>query len=426
MTTSRSYNVAKSFEVRTAIWATALLCSWATSAIGAECSVKIGRVLPMTGALQPAALVHPWIDAFKIDQFNKKGGLVIGGRRCDIEIKYYDSKSTPAGSNEAATKAIVEDKVNIVMASFTPDTTNQPTEMCEKYEIPCITTSTPIEAWLLGADGKPRDTEYGFHFFFQVADLIRNHVNTLKAIPGGFNGKIGYLYPNDPDGVVFYTLFNPAYTQEKWQGVFTGHMEEGLADYSPIVAKFKEAGVEVVAGVLPPPDLANFLTAAGKANFKPKFYMIDKASGFAEAMAEIGKDAEDIAGCDFWSEAFSGRSKYGDYDGAALIKTYETANPGKYYSPLLGLNDAAYDVLFSALERAGSADPAALIKALKATAVETVAGKIAFNEHNFSVIPLGTGQWRLDGQSRRWVKETVYSDFPSIAKSGSLRLYHER
>jgi len=403
--------------------ASALFCLGASSTAKADCTVKIGRVLPMTGALAVASQVHPWIDTFKIDQFNKKGGLTIGGQHCAIEVKYYDSKSTPAGSGAAATKAIVEDKVNVVMASFTPDTTNQPTEMCEKYEVPCVTTSTPIEPWLMGPDGKPRETEFGFHFFFSVSDLVRNHIGTLKAIPGGFNGKIGYLYPNDPDGLVFHSLFNPAFAAEKWQGVDPGRMEEGLADFTPIVAKFKAAGVEVVAGVLPPPDLANFLAAAGKAGFKPKFTLIDKATGFAEAMAAIGKPAADVAGADFWSGAFAGRSKFGDYDAATLIKTYETANPGKYYSPLLGLDDAALDILFDALGRAGSTAPAAVTKALKATSIDTVAGKIAFNEHNYAVIPLATGQWRLDGPSQRWIKDTVFSNFPSIVKSGAIRLY---
>jgi len=411
------------YRIRTTLWAAALVGLGAGTAMGAECTVKVGRVLPMTGALQVASLVHPWIDNFKIEQLNKKGGLVIGGQHCAIQVKYYDSKSTPAGSGEAATKAIVEDKVDVVLASFTPDTTNQPTEMCEKYEIPCITTSTPIEAWLMGPDGNPRDTEYGFHFFMQVGDLVRNHLDTLKAIPGGFNGKIGYLYPNDPDGLVFQALFNPAFTGEKWQVTDPGRMEEGQADFSAIVARFQAAGVEVVAGVLPPPDLANFLAAASKAGFKPKFYLIDKATGFAEAMAAIGAPAEDIAGADFWSEAFPGHASYGNYDAATLIKTYETANAGKYYSPLLGLDDAAYDILFSALERAGSTAPDALVKALKANAIDTVAGKIAFNDHNYAVTPVGTGQWRLDGKSRRWVKEAVFSDFPDFVTHGSLRLY---
>ncbi len=409
--------------LRIALTAAVATLAWAGPASAAGCTVKVGRVLPMTGALAAAAQVHPWIDNYKVGQLNKKGGLIIGGQHCDIEFKYYDSQSTPAGSGAAATKAIIQDRVNVVMASFTPDTTNQPTAMCEKYEVPCITTGAPIESWLLGPDGTPRDTEFGFHFFFQVPALVRNHVDTLKAIPGGFNGKIGYLYPNDPDGLVFHSLFEPAFAKENWHGVDPGRFEMGLADFSPIVAKFKAAGVEAVTGVLTPPDLAKFLTAASKAGFKPKVYLIDKATGFADAMASMGSLAEGVAGADFWSGAFPGHATYGGYDAKALINAYETANPGKYYSPLLGLDDAALDVLFDALSRSANTSPEAIVKALKATSIDTVAGKIVFNQHNYAAIPIGTGQWHRDTKTGRWVKDTVFSDFPGMEKTGQMHLY---
>ncbi len=399
--------------------------AWAAigSAYGAGCTIKIGRVLPETGALSAAATVHPWIDDYKVAQLDKAGGLTIGGQHCMIEFKYYDSQSTPAGSGAAAAKAIIHDRVNVVMASFTPDTTNQPTAMCEKYQVPCVTTGAPIESWLIGPDGAPRDTEYGFHFFFQVPDLVHNHIDTLKAIPGGFNGKIGYLYPNDPDGLIFHSLFDPAFAKEGWHSVDPGRFEMGLADFSPIVAKFKAAGVEAVTGVLTPPDLAHFLTAAQKAGFKPKFYLIDKATGFAEAMASVGPLAEGVAGVDFWSGAFPGHATFGGYDARALINAYEKGNPGKYYSPLLGLDDAALDVLFDALRRSTDTSSDAIAKALRATTIDTVAGKIAFNQHNYAVIPVATGQWRQDAKTGRWLKETVFSIFPNVEKAGKVHLY---
>jgi hypothetical protein len=40
--------------------------------------------------------------------------------------KIYDSRTT-AGSSEAATRAILNDKVDVLMAQGTPDTTNRPT-----------------------------------------------------------------------------------------------------------------------------------------------------------------------------------------------------------------------------------------------------------------------------------------------------------
>ena len=132
-----------------------------------------------------------------------------------IEYEIFDSKGTMAGSGEAAARAILDAKVDVVFAQGTPDTTNAPSDLCERYETPCITSNTPVEAWLFGPDGKPKSYSYTRHFFFAVPDLVANHIGMIKALPGGFNGRIGYLYPNDPDGVVLRVAvrFRPSRTR---------------------------------------------------------------------------------------------------------------------------------------------------------------------------------------------------------------------
>src|SRR4030095_268398 len=175
------------------------------------------RVAPVTGPLADLAKDTPWVDQNKIDPINKAGGLVVDNRKCRIELQIYDSKSTAAGSAEAATRAILSDKVDFLMAEGTPDTTNAPSDLCERHQIPCLMSSTPVEAWRFGTDGKPKTFKYAYEFFFSVPDLVKNHIGMIKALPGGFNGSIGYLYPNDPDGTVFASLFDPAFKAEGWK-----------------------------------------------------------------------------------------------------------------------------------------------------------------------------------------------------------------
>ena len=167
-------------------------------AAAADCSITVGRVVPLTGPLLDMGRETPWLDENKVGPVNKAGGLPVGGGKCRIAYKIYDSRGTMAGSGEAATRAILKDKVDVVFAQGTPDTTNAPSDLCERYKVPCITSNTPVEAWLYGPDGKPKTYKYTFHFFFGVPDLVANHVGMIKALPGGFNGSIGYLYPNDP------------------------------------------------------------------------------------------------------------------------------------------------------------------------------------------------------------------------------------
>jgi branched-chain amino acid transport system substrate-binding protein len=285
--------------------------------------------------------------------------------------------------------------------------------------VPCVTANTPVEAWLFGPDGKPKTYRYTFHFFFSVPDLVKNHIGMIKALPGGFNGNIGYLYPNDPDGTVFAQLFDPAFKGEGWKPTDPGRFQQGLPDFSSIINQFRRNRVEVVVGVLAPPDLQNYMQQAAQAGFKPKMYIIDKATGYPGPMNALGRFGIDILSVNFWSPAYPGSSKFGTYTGQGLVDAYERANAGKQYSPPLAYIDAAYDVLLDAIQRAGKTDREAVRTALGQTDLDTVTGRVKFNEQNFSVQPLGGAQWRYDEASKRMVKENVYNAvYPSGAQDG--------
>jgi len=382
------------------------LAAWVapTSTAAQDCTVTIGRVVPITGPLLDLGRETPWLDDNKIKPINAGGGLQIGGTKCKIAYKIYDSKGTVAGSGEAATRAILDDRVDFLMAMGTKDTTNARSDLCERYKVPCLTTATLVEAWLLGPDGKPKTYAYTFHFFFGGPDLVKNHVGMIKALPGGFNRKIGYLYPNDADGVVFQSLFDPTFKKEGWQPVDPGRFQQGLPDFTPIITQFKRHRVEVVTGVLASLDLQSYMQQAAQLGFKPKIYIIDKGSGYPGPMKALGEHGVDILSVNFWSPAYPGKSKYGGYDGQGLVERYERENPGKQYSPMLAYGDAPWDVLLDALQRAGTIEHELVRRALAATDLETVIGRVKFTPQHYSVQPLGGAQWRLDDKTGRLVK----------------------
>jgi branched-chain amino acid transport system substrate-binding protein len=390
-----------------------------------DCVIRVGRVVPLTGPLLDLGRETPWLDENKIGPINAAGGLQVGDQQCMIEYTIYDSEGTMAGSAEAATRAILEDEVDVLMAQGTPDTTNAPADLCERYQVPCITSDTPIEAWLFGPDGQPKDYNYTFHFFFGVPDLVANHIGMIQSIPGGFNGNIGYLYPNDPDGVVFASLFDPAFREQGWVPTDPGRFAQGLPDFSAIINQFRREQVEVVTGVLAPPDLQNYLQQAAQMGYAPRMYIIDKGTGYPEPMRALGEFGVNLLSVNFWSPAYPGSSKYGGYDGQGLVDLYESQNEGAMYSPPLAYSDATYDVLFDALERAGTTDRDALLAALAATDLDTVVGRIKFNEQNYSVQPLGGAQWQVNAEGEL-IKENVYNAvYPEVEITASMQLYSE-
>jgi len=390
-----------------------------------DCTILVGRVVPMTGPLLDMGRETPWIDEHKTGPINAAGGLQVGDQQCMIEYRIYDSEGTMAGSAEAATRAILEDEVDVLMAQGTPDTTNAPSDLCERYEVPCITSNTPVEAWLFGPDGQPKDYDYTFHFFFSVPDLVANHIGMIEALPGGFNGNIGYLYPNDPDGVVFASLFDPAFREQGWNPTDPGRFQQGLPDFSSIINQFRRNQVEVVTGVLAPPDMQNYLQQAAQMGFAPRMYIIDKGTGYPEPMRALGEFGVNLLSVNFWSPAYPGSSQYGGWTGQDLVDAYAEENPGAMYSPPLAYTDASYDVLFDALQRAGSTDRAALLAALAETDLETVVGQVTFNEQNYSVQPLGGAQWQINEEGELEKENVFNAVYPDVEVTAEMLLYNE-
>lgn len=403
----------------------AVLLATTTPTFAQDCTITVGRVAPITGPLADVGKDTPWIDEFKTGIVNDAGGLTVGDHKCKVAFKIYDSKSTVAGSAEAANQAILKDKVNFLLAQGTPDTTNAPSDLCERNKIACVAANTPVEAWLYGPDGQPKKYNYAFEFFFSVGDLVKNHIGMIDSLPGGFNGKVGYLYPNDADGTVFHAIFDPVFREKGWEPVDPGRFTQGLPDFSSIINQFKRNHVEVVTGVLAPPDMQTYLQQAAQAGYQPKMYIIDKGTGYPEPMQALGKVGYDVLSVNFWSPAFPGSSKYGGHDGKALVEAFETGS-GRKYLPPLGYDDASYDVLFDAIERAGTIETDAVVAALKETDLETVVGTVKFNQDHVSVQPLGGAQWRYDSALGDIVKESVFNAvFPDVAKTADMRLYGE-
>ena len=128
-------------------------------------TIKIGYVSPQTGPL--AAFAEP--DKFTLEQVRKAvaGGITVGGKKYAVEIIYKDSQSSPNKAGSAAAELITRDKVDLVLASATPATTNPVADQCELNGVPCITNDAPWQPYFFGRKGDPkRGFEWTYHFFW--------------------------------------------------------------------------------------------------------------------------------------------------------------------------------------------------------------------------------------------------------------------
>ena len=236
----------------------------AMPAIAAPKTIRIGFVSPETGPL--AIFAEP--DRFTIEQFSRglADGLMINGTKHPVEIIVKDSQSSSNRASSVAQDLIFGDRVDILCAASTPDTTNPVADQAELNGVPCVTNDTPWQPHFFGRQGDPKTGfQYTYHFFWGLEDVISTFINMWDEVPT--NKVVGALWPNDPDGNGWSDKtvgFPPVMEKRGYSLVDPGRFQSGSDDFSAQISAFKNAGVEIVTGVVVPPDFTSFWTQAAQ------------------------------------------------------------------------------------------------------------------------------------------------------------------
>src|SRR5262249_40359136 len=127
----------------------------ASSGGGSTNSVTIGWIHPLTGPLAGFGAPDNWVVS-KIKQTNPyKNGFKIGGKTYAVTIKSYDSQSSPTRAGDLARTAILNDHVDLLLASSTPETVNAVSSQAESLGTPLICSNIPWEPWYINLGGNP-------------------------------------------------------------------------------------------------------------------------------------------------------------------------------------------------------------------------------------------------------------------------------
>jgi len=239
------------------------------------------------------------------------------------------------------------------------------------------------------------------------------------------NRVLGSLWPNDSDGNAWGDAkmgFPPVLKQKGFELVDLGRFQSPADDFSSYLYEFKKRGVEIVTGVVPPPDFANFWSQAGQQGFKPKIVTVAKACEFPAAIAAFGKRAEGLSVEVWWSPVYPFRSGLIGYSAAELARAYTRVTGRPWSMPLpfkLALFEAALDVL---KRSEGPGRLASIRDAIRSTDLDTSVGHINFQHGpvpNVCKTPLTGGQWQRQGKSLELVV-VENSQAPEIPVQGRL------
>ena len=236
-----------------------------------------------------------------------------------------DSQSSPNRAGEVAGDLILKDKVDLVLVSSTPETANPVCDACELNEVPCISTVVPWQPWFFGRNGDPqKGFDWTYHFFWGLEDVIANFVAGWKSVQT--KKTVGGLFPNDGDGNAWGDKgrgFPGPLAKEGFRLVDPGRFQNMNNDFSAQIGAFKQQGVDIVTGVVIPPDARTFLTQARQQGLRPKVVTLGKALLFPGAVEALGELGEGLSTEVWWSPSHPFTSSLTKESAARLAVSYQ-------------------------------------------------------------------------------------------------------
>jgi branched-chain amino acid transport system substrate-binding protein len=122
-------------------------------AADAEKVLKVGFISPRSGALAGFGQG----DGYVLEMARKSlaNGFAIGGTTYKVQIIDQDTQSNPSRAGQLANTLINNDKVDLMLATSTPEVVNPVADACEAAGVPSLSTVMPWEAFYFGRGGKP-------------------------------------------------------------------------------------------------------------------------------------------------------------------------------------------------------------------------------------------------------------------------------
>ncbi|MCZ7662766.1 MAG: ABC transporter substrate-binding protein [Thermoleophilia bacterium] len=350
-----------------------------TTTVATAGTIKVGFVSPRTG---PAAGFGQ-ADGYILDLVRSKlaSGLEVGGKTYAVEIIDRDGQTNPAVGASVAQELINSDRVDLMLATSTPETVNPVADASEAAGVPCMSAVTPWESWYFGRGAKPGEPspfKWTYHMSAGVTLLADAYLSLWSQLET--NKKVGVMFANDADGNAMRAGFAPMLEKGGYTIVDPGPYQNGSNDYSFLIAEFKAEGCEVFTGLPQSPDFATFWRQAVQQGYKPKIAQIGKACQFAAELEALGSIGVGLASVFYWSPVYPYASPVTNLTSQELANGYEEAT-GKQWFSQVGATLSLLDAGIEALKASGNPlDKAAVAEAMKTLKVEVPIGKLEWGK----------------------------------------------
>lgn len=377
---------------------------------GEKSEIVIGYVGPFTGPLSVFTVAFDWVTEKALEEINADGGIYIEAydKKLPVRVIKGDSESNATKASEIASKFVLDHNVDILAASWTPETSAPVSAVAERYTKPCLISNSPADSWL---EGGPFKWSYGLMFY--VESMMASYIDGLDKLDT--NKKVGFLFDSEVDGVTFSALLKKMLPERGYEIVDPGRFAMATTDYTNIITQLKEAECDIVMGNQILPDFTTAWQQFKQLSYVPKAMVIGKAIAYGSDVVALGGDlGVGLITEIHWDRSFPYTSSLLGLSCEEFASLWESENNSQYPATSLGYDLALFEVLDIALNNCKDLESATIRDQIAAVSYEGIYGKLSFDENNVMNIPIVAGQW-LEGET--WDYEPIIigpGNFPII------------
>jgi branched-chain amino acid transport system substrate-binding protein len=345
--------------------------------------ILIGTNLPLTGILSMVGIEQRWAYETAVADINKAGGVMVKeyGKKLPVRLIVADDESDPGKAAGAVERLIKMNKVDLLLGGFAaPFGVIPGCITAEKYKRYYHTSICLIPPWL------EHKFKWSSLFFFDLEQACSVPYEIWNTLPKEQRPQKPALIMEDTfDGRAFAGIFRGLAQKYGYQFALDEPWALGAKDYSAQIVKAKSLGVDAILIFGADADCITFIRQMKENDFSVKYMHGWKGTWAGEFYQALGKDGNYILCDGFWSMDFP-------YPGARELgeRYYDKF---KKYSVSVGALYALCQILWQAIDKAGTLDSAKVRQAVLDNEFQTMMGKVKYDKNGVATFVSTASQW---------------------------------
>jgi branched-chain amino acid transport system substrate-binding protein len=352
-----------------------------------EREIIIGAHLPLSGVGSLSGSEHKWSYDQAVEDINDAGGIYVKefDRKLKVRLIILDDESDSGKAAAAVERLIKQKGVDLILSGQNGAMGVLPGMVtAEKYKKYYHGTLLWLETFL------EHNFKWCTYYNFDMRQVGSMPFEVWNSLPEKDKPKRPALFLEDSfDGKMMGDAWIGIASKYGYKIALRQSMGLGAKDFTTQVLKAKQANIDAILCLANMPETVTLLRQLKENNVSFKTFQGFKGTWPNTFYEALGEDSDYVLCDGFWSEDYP-------YEGAKELgeRFYDEFDK---HSISVGSTYALCQILFQAIEKAGTLDSAKVRQAVIDNKFETVNGPADYDERGVAMYPSGDFQW-IDGK----------------------------